>query len=239
LNDELPDSKTDSVTLDRQMHIAQAVFLSLCIFSLSLVVDQTFRWTNHLHGAVNGLFETIYLGIAWCFYLVPWCLVVFLLYRWKKWRRFRAHWLIAPSVLIFFLVVFGLVADPPTPGNRFRRMTKAELPALASDLHYSFSGGGLADYGDQYYFKCLPEDVDRLIEGMNTPNITRRHFFNDCAVGTGKIALASLLAESAYGAAKSPNVAAPRIFSRRRRRSFTCSWPVRRRSSSCSITSRC
>ena len=44
---------------------------------------------------------------------------------------------------------------------------------------------------------------------MNTPNITRRHFFHDCSVGTGKIALASLLAESAYGAAKSANVLAP------------------------------
>ncbi len=38
--------------------------------------------------------------------------------------------------------------------------------------------------------------------------ITRRHFFHDCAVGTGKIALASLLAESARGAAGGPNVAA-------------------------------
>ncbi|MFO1484973.1 MAG: DUF1501 domain-containing protein, partial [Verrucomicrobiaceae bacterium] len=47
---------------------------------------------------------------------------------------------------------------------------------------------------------------------MNTPNITRRHFFQDCAIGTGKIALASLLAESAYGAAKSPNVAASSHF---------------------------
>ncbi|MEZ5385197.1 MAG: DUF1501 domain-containing protein [Prosthecobacter sp.] len=47
---------------------------------------------------------------------------------------------------------------------------------------------------------------------MNTSNITRRHFFQDCAVGTGKIALASLLAESAYGAAKSPNVAASSHF---------------------------
>ncbi len=37
---------------------------------------------------------------------------------------------------------------------------------------------------------------------------TRRHFFHDCAVGTGKIALASLLAESARGAASGPNVAA-------------------------------
>ncbi len=38
--------------------------------------------------------------------------------------------------------------------------------------------------------------------------ISRRHFFHDCAVGTGKIALASLLAESARGAASGPNVAA-------------------------------
>jgi len=29
---------------------------------------------------------------------------------------------------------------------------------------------------------------------MNCPNITRRHFFEDCGIGTGKIALASLLA---------------------------------------------
>ena len=43
---------------------------------------------------------------------------------------------------------------------------------------------------------------------MNTTNITRRHFFQDCGIGTGKIALASLLAESAYGSSKSPNVAA-------------------------------
>ena len=45
---------------------------------------------------------------------------------------------------------------------------------------------------------------------MNPPNITRRHFFQDCGIGTGKIALASLLADTAYGSGKSPNaVAAP------------------------------
>jgi hypothetical protein len=44
---------------------------------------------------------------------------------------------------------------------------------------------------------------------MTTPrNLTRRHFFHDCGIGTGKIALASLLAES-LGHARSPNVAAP------------------------------
>ncbi len=47
---------------------------------------------------------------------------------------------------------------------------------------------------------------------MNTSNITRRHFFQDCAVGTGKIALASLLAESACGTARGANAAsAPHV----------------------------
>ncbi len=44
---------------------------------------------------------------------------------------------------------------------------------------------------------------------MNShPNITRRHFFQDCGIGIGKIALASLLAENAARAATGPNVAA-------------------------------
>ncbi len=52
---------------------------------------------------------------------------------------------------------------------------------------------------------------------MSTPlQITRRHFFRDCGVGVGKIALASLLAESAgaglYGAAATQpaNLLSPR-----------------------------
>src|SRR5262245_4472042 len=41
---------------------------------------------------------------------------------------------------------------------------------------------------------------------MNLPQLTRRHFFNDCGVGVGKIALASLLT----GAAASQATDAPR-----------------------------
>ncbi|MDQ3440787.1 MAG: DUF1501 domain-containing protein, partial [Planctomycetota bacterium] len=40
---------------------------------------------------------------------------------------------------------------------------------------------------------------------MNDPllNITRRHFFKNCGIGVGSIALASLLKDAAYGAASS------------------------------------
>jgi hypothetical protein len=40
---------------------------------------------------------------------------------------------------------------------------------------------------------------------MNPSNVTRRHFFQDCAIGTGKIALASLLARESGFAASSPS----------------------------------
>ena len=34
---------------------------------------------------------------------------------------------------------------------------------------------------------------------------TRRHFFQDCGIGVGKIALASLLANESFGASSTPN----------------------------------
>ncbi len=70
---------------------------------------------------------------------------------------------------------------------------------------------------------------------------TRRHFFRECGVGVGKIALASLLVGTAAGAS-----AAGSTRWRRGRRtsrpgrsgSSSCSWPARRASSTCSTTSR-
>ena len=67
---------------------------------------------------------------------------------------------------------------------------------------------------------------------------TRRHFFRDCGVGVGAMALASLLARDATPPRPTasdplaPEEAALRR--RRRRRSSSCSWPAGRASSSCS-----
>ncbi|WP_395715766.1 hypothetical protein [Prosthecobacter sp.] len=160
-------AETSVASLDgRQMHFAKAYLLSFGVFCFGLVVDQAARWTDHLAGIVNGLFQCIYMGIAWCLYLLPWSLLVFGLYRWRKWKRFRTHWMVAPSAAFFVLVLVILLIEPPTAANRFRSIAKVELPSTAIDLHYSLSGGGLADYGDQYYFKCRPEDVSKLIEVM-------------------------------------------------------------------------
>ncbi len=167
MTEQAPGKEADFVGEVRQMHLAKALFFSFCLFSLGLVIDQTARWTDRFHGFLNGLFETIYFGFGWCIYLMPWSIVVYALYRWRKWKRFRTHWIFAPSVFLFVVMIAGLIYEPPTPQNRFRSFTKVELPEMASDIRYSFSGGGLADYGDQYYFKCSPEEVKRLVHEMH------------------------------------------------------------------------
>jgi hypothetical protein len=66
------------------------------------------------------------------------------------------------------LVAIGaLIIHPPTPRNRFRSFAKIELPANAGNLHFHFTGGGIADYGDTYYFETTPGEVERIIRELN------------------------------------------------------------------------
>ena len=71
---------------------------------------------------------------------------------------------------------------------------------------------------------------------------TRRHFFRDCGVGLGAMALASLLDErSAVATPRLDRIRSrpsSRTSRRRPRASSSCSWPAGRASSSCSTTSR-
>jgi hypothetical protein len=151
----------------KPLHFAWVLLISFVVFNFGFVVDQTFQWSNHFRGLMNGVFLIIIFGIAWVIYLVPWSLLIFCLYRWQKWKRLRTVWLLVPSVLFSAVVIAGVLISPPSPHERFQRFTKVQLPDNAEKIHYWFSGGGLADYGDTYYFQTTPEEVDRLITEMN------------------------------------------------------------------------
>ncbi len=83
-----------------------------------------------------------------------------------------------------------------------------------------------------------------LPPGLSVP---RRHFFAECGVGVGKIALASLLTgarlvrRSRCAGGLCPPIPCPqpsRTTPPRRNGSFTCSWRARPANSNCSTTSR-
>lgn len=150
----------------KPMHFGLLLLISFVIFNLGYIVEQTFRWSNHLHGFVNGVFHVMVFGIVWCLYLLPWSLIVFAIYRWRDWKRFRTHWALAPAILALVVSIGSLIMKPPTPENRFKSFAKVELPNRIQNLHYDFSGGGIVDYGDTYYFETTPDEVDRLIADM-------------------------------------------------------------------------
>jgi hypothetical protein len=151
----------------RQPHILLLLGTSFLLFTGSFVVDQAFRWTNPLEGILSGIVQVLVTGIAWLFYgLLP-GLLMYGLYRWRGWSRFRTVAIIAPGIVACSFVLAGLILSPTTPARRLKRFTGADLPASARDLRTCFTGGGLADYGDTYYFRCSATDTNKLIEALH------------------------------------------------------------------------
>lgn len=148
------------------MRLVSAFLLSLPLFGVGNVIEQTFRWTNHLDGLMSGLIHLVFFCIGAAIYLIPWALIVHFSFRMRANQKRRTLWMLGPSILMCLVSIVSLVVDPPTPRHRFKQLAKAELPAKMESLNYHFSGGGIADYHDTYYFKTSPTEVDRLIREM-------------------------------------------------------------------------
>ncbi len=150
----------------RSQHFGLTLLLSFVVGASGFFVDQAFRWTEVLHGLFNGIVLSFMFAFSWVLVFLPWCLVVYYVFRWRQWKRYRTHFALAPSVLLLCVTIGSLLIQPPTPQRRLRDLAGAELPPGATGLRYFFSGGGLADYSDTYSFSCSPSDTERLIAEM-------------------------------------------------------------------------
>jgi hypothetical protein len=151
----------------RQPNLLLLLAASFVLFTGSFVLDQAFRWTDPLEGIASGAFQVVFTGFAWLFYgLVP-GLLIYGLYRWRAWQRFRTVAIVSPGIVAAVLAIGGLVFSPTTPATRLKRFTGAELPSSAHDLRTHFTGGGITDYGDTYFFRCTPADTDKLIQALH------------------------------------------------------------------------
>ncbi len=148
------------------MPLVVAFLLSLPLFGAGYAVEQTIRWTNHWDGLRNGLFHMAVFCVAAAIYLIPWALIVHFCYRKRTSQKRRTLWMLGPSILMCLLSLFSLLSSPPTPERRFERLAKAEFPRQVEDLKTRFTGGGLTDFGDTYYFKTTSTEIDRLIREM-------------------------------------------------------------------------
>ncbi|MGE9269021.1 MAG: hypothetical protein ACQKBY_13090 [Verrucomicrobiales bacterium] len=140
--------------------------LSFLLFNLGPVLEETARWTRPASGFRNGLFHVLLFGIIWFLFLFPWSLLIYGLYRWRNWRRFRSFWVLFPALLALFGSVAGLVFDPPTPEKRFYSDTGIEWSPESHMKGHFLSGGGFIDMSDHYYFETSPAVVERLVQEL-------------------------------------------------------------------------
>jgi hypothetical protein len=158
----------ENETNPKQMHFALLLIISILLFPLGFTVYQTLTWTDRWEAFRSGIFQGALLAIPWSIiYIIPWSLIIFGLYRWRRWHRFRTQWILAPSVVATWVLIGSTILESQSPIKRFERFTKTSLPSDAKDLHCVLSGGGSIDFFDTYYFSTSPTEVDRLIREMN------------------------------------------------------------------------
>lgn len=150
----------------RPLHFGITLIISICLFNFAFIIDQFFRWSDHIRGLQNGLFHTIFYSMGWCIYFLPWSFLIYGIYKWRKLQKYRTHWIVAPSILPLIFVLWSFITNPPTPHKRFKSLTKVDLPRDLKNLNHHFSGGGIADYLDTYYFETSPEKIDKLISQL-------------------------------------------------------------------------
>lgn len=154
-------------TPHRQLHPALVLVASFFIFIGSFILNQVVRCSDLVDGIVSGLCFLPVSSIGWILDALLPGLLIYALYRWRRWKRFQAVAILSPALATLAFIIAGFIFDPPTPAHRLKKFTGADLPLSAHDLRTHFSGGGLADFEDTYFFRCSPADTEKLIKALD------------------------------------------------------------------------
>ncbi|MCG8599749.1 MAG: hypothetical protein MI807_06370 [Verrucomicrobiales bacterium] len=148
------------------LHLGYALLISLFLLVIAYIAAESLGWSNTWHGISNGVRHSILVIPIWIVFFLPWGLGVFAIYRATKWNRFRTAWVIFPSMFFLCWAFLKATLFAEQPEERFERFSGAAFPGRCENLEYFFSGGGLADYIDTYYFETTPDEINRLIHEL-------------------------------------------------------------------------
>lgn len=146
----------------RPLGFAALLAVSFGLFNVGFIIEQTLRWSDPLQGFLSGLKIAYISAVGWAIFVLPWSLMIAVMYRWQKWQRYRTYWILAPSFVMACLLVASLVIESPRATSRFVKFTQSTLPEKRQNFRSNLTGGGFVDYLDTYYFETTPEEFERL-----------------------------------------------------------------------------
>lgn len=145
-------------------------------------------WTNKTRGLSSGLFDAILLSIPFVIIFLPIMgLILFLIRRRQLSPLLRILIVTAPVLACSLLMLGSTLLTALDTEGRFEQRMNCELPESAENFHAYFSGGGLSDHTDLFYFKISPHDIQHLLESrpytLRAPETLTYFFIPDPPTG--------------------------------------------------------
>ena len=152
------------------------ILVSWLIIWASNCISKMATWSDPWEGLTNGVLFGLMLGLLFVPLLVVILGPIYLIVRKTRLSaRTQSLIVLAPAILLAALQVGSLVVSPPTAGGRFQWMMGTPLPEEARDFKAHYSGGGLTDFSDMYYFSAGPAAVERLLKTRKYVRIENAH----------------------------------------------------------------
>lgn len=154
----------------KQMHFGLAIALSFSIVGAAYALTMAMMASRHLDGFIAAVYEIPLIGVVWCAIMFFWGGLIFILYRFCGWNRFRTAWLLAPAIAFCIFLLSELVSNPTDGKARFEARLNMRLPASASKIYNDYSATLFGGVTDIFYFSCSSNDTDALISAMRLDN---------------------------------------------------------------------
>ena len=91
--------ETEETTTPKRLLYAIVLLLSFLFFTAGFAIEQTFRWTNHFDGFMNGLIQGAIFGVTFCLiFILPWSLLIHALCRWRRSQESPNPLILAPPM---------------------------------------------------------------------------------------------------------------------------------------------
>ena len=146
-------------------HGGLILLLGWIIFSGSYILAETMLWTNKTRGLSSGLFDVILLSIPFIIIFLPIMGLILFLIRRRRLPPMLRILIVTAPVLVRSLPMLGsALHTAQDPEGRYEQRMNCDLPETAENFQAYFSGGGLSDHTDLFYFKATPHEIQSLLE---------------------------------------------------------------------------
>lgn len=155
----------------QKAHAFSLIAISFMVIPLMLILGdfvEEVSLNGFSEGAGNAFnksfFDVLLAALFWGICILPINLIVLLLYRSFRWKKYRTVFVVGPSVGLFLFVMVMAIIEWPSPYRQFALDVGMPVPSSVRDFRSHFRHYSIGDIGDEFYFQCDATDTRKIIQ---------------------------------------------------------------------------